>query len=95
MRYLLFLCFVLPFVSSVMGAPVSTEERLEQAEAFEIWWNTKLEWEFDKLPSKGGVAEFRIPYSGHDYPDRAGELKFGSINNGAERTSLCRRHDHV
>lgn len=72
MRYLLFLCFVLPFVSSVMGAPVSTEERLEQAEAFEIWWNTKLEWEFDKLPSKGGVAEFRIPYSGHDYPDRAG-----------------------
>ncbi|HUG70876.1 MAG TPA: hypothetical protein VMM76_24220 [Pirellulaceae bacterium] len=43
-----------------------------QSEAFLRWWDSELEWTFDDLPQQGQVPDFRIPYSGHDYPDRAG-----------------------
>ncbi|MEX0820228.1 MAG: hypothetical protein WD070_11575 [Pirellulaceae bacterium] len=43
-----------------------------QNEAFLRWWEADLVWTFDDLPAEGQVPEFRVPYSGHDYPDRAG-----------------------
>lgn len=47
-----------------------------QNESFQSWWETPLVWQFDQLPAKGQVPDFRVPYSGHDYPDRAG----GTVN---------------
>jgi hypothetical protein len=43
-----------------------------QQEAFRLWWETELEIRADMLPDQGSVPDFRVPYSGHDYPDRAG-----------------------
>ncbi len=43
-----------------------------QNEVFQRWWEADLTWTFDDLPTEGTVPDFRIPYSGHDYPDRAG-----------------------
>ena len=43
-----------------------------QNDAYQRWWNQELVWRFDDLPTEGGVPEDRVPYSGHDYPDRAG-----------------------
>jgi len=52
--------------------PINTEEVEYQSENFSRWWGTEFEWRFHELPDEGGVSEDRIPYSGHDYPDRAG-----------------------
>lgn len=43
-----------------------------QNEVFQRWWEADLVWTFDDLPVEGSVPTFRVPYSGHDYPDRAG-----------------------
>ncbi len=43
-----------------------------QGEAYQRWWSQELVWRFDDLPAEGGVPVERVPYSGHDYPDRAG-----------------------
>lgn len=43
-----------------------------QSEVFLRWWDSDLVWTFDDLPREGQVPDDRIPYSGHDYPDRAG-----------------------
>jgi len=55
----------------VPGA-ISQKEIDYQNEAFQQWWETDLIWRFDDLPTKGSVPAFRVPYSGHDYPDAAG-----------------------
>ena len=52
--------------------PIKKEEVEYQSQMFESWWGTKLEWKLSELPSEGAVPEFRVPYSGHDYPDRGG-----------------------
>ncbi len=43
-----------------------------QNEAYQRWWGRDLVWRFDDLPTEVGVPDYRVPYSGHDYPDRAG-----------------------
>ncbi len=47
-----------------------------QKESFQHWWGTELNFTLAELPAEGKVPEFRVPYAGHDYPDRAG----GTIN---------------
>jgi len=55
-----------------------TSGRIEEKEvdylntSFQRWWGTDIAWRFDDLPTEGGVLRSRIPYTGHDYPDRAG-----------------------
>ena len=51
---------------------IKKDEVEYQSQMFEGWWGTKLEWKLSELPTKGAVPEYRIPYSGHDYPDRSG-----------------------
>jgi hypothetical protein len=51
---------------------IAAEEVSYQSEAYQRWWGQELVWRFDDLPTKGGVLQNRIPYSGHDYPDRSG-----------------------
>lgn len=51
---------------------IRAQEITSQNEAYRRWWGEELTWRFEALPTEGGVPEYRIPYSGHDYPDRAG-----------------------
>ena len=51
---------------------VKKDEVEYQSQMFESWWGTKLEWQLSKLPTEGAVPKYRVPYSGHDYPDRGG-----------------------
>jgi hypothetical protein len=51
---------------------IKQEEIDYQSEVFLRWWESDLVWTFDDLPQEGQVPDYRIPYSGHDYPDRAG-----------------------
>ncbi len=43
-----------------------------QKEVFQHWWGTELNFTLAELPAEGKVPDFRVPYAGHDYPDRAG-----------------------
>ncbi len=64
--------------------PIRKSEVDYQSQSFLQWWDTELEWRFAELPEKGSVPTFRVPYSGHDYPDRGG----GTIN-------ALRRYDYA
>lgn len=55
---------------------IARSEVKEQNEHFQQWWETKLEWKAEKLPVKGRVPSYRMPYAGYIYPDKAG----GCIN---------------
>ena len=54
------------------SAAIQDQEVGDQNENFRHWWDADLIWKLDELPESGSVSEFRIPYSGHDYPDRGG-----------------------
>ena len=43
-----------------------------QNEVFQQLWGTDFSWTFADLPEKGGVEDFRVPYSGYIYPDKEG-----------------------
>ena len=43
-----------------------------QKESFQHWWGTELNFKLAELPVEGKVPDFRVPYAGHDYPDRGG-----------------------
>jgi hypothetical protein len=60
---------------SVAGA-IKQDELEYQQKAFQQWWGSELVTRLDDLPAEGKVADYRIPYAGHDYPDRGG----GTIN---------------
>jgi hypothetical protein len=51
---------------------IKQEEIDYQNQTFQRWWATDLNWRFEDLPTKGSVPAHRVPYSGHDYPDKAG-----------------------
>jgi hypothetical protein len=55
---------------------IRKDELDQQQESFKQWWGDDLLVKLSDLPAEGKVPEFRVPYSGHDYPDRAG----GTIN---------------
>src|SRR6478736_10495253 len=56
--------------------PIRKDEMEGQQQAFKQWWGDELVLKLADLPAEGKVPDFRVPYSGHDYPDRAG----GTIN---------------
>jgi len=56
--------------------PIRKDELEGQQQAFKQWWGDELVLKLADLPAEGKVADFRVPYAGHDYPDRAG----GTIN---------------
>lgn len=55
-----------------LAAPIQQKEIDIQNKIFLFRWETDLQWKLDELPSEGTVPEFRVPYSGHDYPDKGG-----------------------
>lgn len=54
------------------GTAIRADEIEYQQEAFRTWWGQDLAVKLDDLPKEGKVPDFRIPYAGHDYPDRGG-----------------------
>lgn len=52
--------------------PIPKQELEYQQQCFKQWWGQDLNLQFTDLPATGKVADFRTPYSGFDYPDRAG-----------------------
>lgn len=55
---------------------IQADEISYQKQAFKQWWGDDLVLKFDDLPTEGKVPAYRVPYAGHDYPDRAG----GTVN---------------
>ena len=51
---------------------IRKDELEQQQQSFKQWWGDDLVVKLADLPAEGKVPEFRVPYSGHDYPDRAG-----------------------
>jgi hypothetical protein len=51
---------------------IRKDELEQQQQAFKQWWGDELVMKLADLPEEGKVPEFRVPYSGHDYPDRGG-----------------------
>jgi len=52
--------------------PIKKEELEYQQQAFKQWWGDDLVLKLADLPAEGKVPDYRLPYAGHDYPDRAG-----------------------
>jgi len=64
---------LLPLLAAtVFGAtiPASTVEKHNAL--FQKFWGTDFVWKYEDLPASGGVPDYRVPYSGHIYLDRAG-----------------------
>lgn len=51
-------------------------ELQEQKEVYQKLWGSDLVVNLAELPVSGSVPDFRVPYSGHDYPDKGG----GTLN---------------
>lgn len=60
------------FVTSGFGAVTPKPVVEKQNRVFDQYWGTDFEWRFAELPTSGTVPNFRVPYSGYIYPDRAG-----------------------
>jgi len=72
---LLLLTAVAGQLNSTSGA-FKPDELKYQQQVFQQWWEQELVLKFADLPADGKTPDSRIPYSGHDYPDKAG----GTIN---------------
>ena len=76
---------------------IREDERKYQQEVFQQWWGQELAFKLADLPAEGKVPEFRVPYAGHDYPDRMGGTvaamsKYDrAFNRGAMATEWERR----
>src|SRR4029079_12240046 len=55
---------------------IRKDELEQQQQGFKQWWGDDLVVKLADLPAEGKVPDFRVPYSGHDYPDRAGGTIF-------------------
>jgi hypothetical protein len=60
------------FLTSGFGAVTPKPVVEKQNRVFGQYWGTDFEWKFEALPTSGTVPNFRVPYSGYIYPDRAG-----------------------
>jgi hypothetical protein len=57
---------------TTVGQSINQTDIRTQNEVFQQLWGTEFSWTFADLPEKGGVEAFRVPYSGHIYPDTQG-----------------------
>jgi hypothetical protein len=71
MRWFLLLCLFVTPAYAQRGA-IRQDELKHVQEQFQQLWGEPLLMKLADLPAEGHVPDFRIPYSGHDYPDRAG-----------------------
>jgi len=78
---------------------IRKDELEQQQQAFKQWWGDELVTKFADLPAKGEVPDYRVPYSGHDYPDRGGGTIFAlskydqAFNRGRQLATDYERMD--
>ena len=72
MRWMLSIAVVIVTSTTLFAQESELSEFEQQNAAFRRWWGEDLVWKFDDLPLEGDVPDWRVPYSGHDYPDRQG-----------------------
>jgi hypothetical protein len=67
-----------------------------QKESFQHWWGTELNFTLAALPTEGKVPDFRVPYAGHDYPDRGGGtvMAMQKYDRAFNRRSLATEWEH-
>ena len=76
---------------------IREDELKYQKEIFQHWWGQELAMKLADLPVEGKVPDYRVPYAGHDYPDRLGGTvnalyKYDrAFNRGAQATEWERR----
>lgn len=70
------LIFVAILAANTVGNDIGAGKIEQENQIFQKWWGTEMVWKFDDLPSESSVAEPRVPYSGHIYPDTSG----GTVN---------------
>src|SRR3954453_15724491 len=51
---------------------IRKDEIEQQQQAFKQWWGDELVLKLSDLPAEGKVADYRLPFSGPDFPARAG-----------------------
>jgi len=78
--------------ATAIADPIREEERAYQGKVFKQYWDVELDYRLGKLPTEGGVRKFRIPYSGHDYPDANGGT---DIAVGTQGRSPIRKYDRA
>ena len=54
------------------AAPVRADELSRLRTSYQRLWGEELVLKFESLPVEGSAEDFRVPYSGHDYPDKIG-----------------------
>lgn len=59
-------------VANNSSGTMKPDELKYQQQVFKQWWEQDLVLKFADLPVDGKTPDFRIPYSGHDYPDKSG-----------------------
>jgi hypothetical protein len=59
-------------VGQASSNPIPKTELEYQQQCFKQWWGEELTLALADLPTDGKVPDYRVPYSGFDYPDRAG-----------------------
>jgi hypothetical protein len=74
-------------IYSSPGGAISSQELREQKETYKQLWDADLIVRLDDLPKTGSVPDYRIPYSGHDYPDKTG----GTLNAMAKYDNAFHR----
>ncbi|MDP7018022.1 MAG: hypothetical protein QGG36_19615 [Pirellulaceae bacterium] len=72
MRLVVATLFIFSIANLANAGTIKKDEVEYQDQNFEHWWGGKLEWNLSELPTKGAVEDYRVPYSGHDYPDKGG-----------------------
>jgi hypothetical protein len=79
---------------------IRKDELVYQKEAFAHWWGTELNFKLADLPKEGKVPDFRVPYAGHDYPDRIGGTqvalsKYDQAFHRAPKATQWERNDII
>lgn len=63
---------IVSLATLAIGQTISPQVRSTQDQAYQQLCGVEFEWRFEQLPTKGGVPQFRVPYSGYIYPDATG-----------------------
>ena len=100
LRLLLSVTLLIALAAPAFAAPVKKEEVDYQNQNFKTWWETDLVWKHEDLPTQGVVSKYRVPYSGHDYPDRSGGTmnamrKYDAAFNGGGGSAAAYEHEDL
>ncbi len=81
-----------PAATDCFAEPINEDERKYQDHIFKKYWDIHLERRLDRLPTEGSVPDFRVPYSGSDYPDVNGGT---DVSVGSHGSSPLRKYDRA